>query len=58
MPTASGAEQRLFVEGDEIAYSRGGVIAELRDPFLQVKLLENQRETQCTKSFNMTNSGI
>lgn len=38
VPTAAGPEQRLFVEGDDVAYARGGVISELRDPFLQVSL--------------------
>ena len=36
VPTAGGSEQRLFVEGDEQAYAKGGIISELRDPFLQV----------------------
>ena len=39
VPTAGGAEQRLFLEGDNKAYERGGVIRELRDPFLQVPAL-------------------
>ena len=37
VPTASSAEQRLYVEGDSKLYHRGGVINELRDPFLQVR---------------------
>ena len=36
VPAASSAEQRLYVEGDAKLYHRGGVINELRDPFLQV----------------------
>lgn len=36
VPTAAGAEQRLFVDGDEKLYMRGGVMSELRDPFLRV----------------------
>ena len=36
VPSAAGPEQRLYLEGDEKAYARGGVIAELRDPFLHV----------------------
>lgn len=36
VPTAGGSEQRLFLEGDEQAYAKGGIISELRDPFLQV----------------------
>jgi hypothetical protein len=36
VPAASGAEQRLYLEGDSKVYHRGGVINELRDPFLQV----------------------
>ena len=37
VPTASSAEQRLYVEGDSKLYHRGGVINELRDPFLQAR---------------------
>ncbi len=37
VPTASSAEQRLYVEGDAKLYHRGGVINELRDPFIQVR---------------------
>lgn len=36
VPAASGAEQRLYLEGDDKVYHRGGVINELRDPFIQV----------------------
>lgn len=34
--TAAGAEQRLFIEGNDQLYTRGGVMSELRDPFLRV----------------------
>ena len=37
VPTASSAEQRLYVEGDAKLYHRGGVINELRDPFIQAR---------------------
>ena len=36
VPTAQGAEQRLFLDGDDKLYTRGGVMSELRDPFLRV----------------------
>jgi len=36
VPTAEGAEQRLFLDGDDKLYTRGGVMSELRDPFLRV----------------------
>lgn len=36
VPTAAGAEQRLFIEGNDQLYTRGGVMSELRDPFLRV----------------------
>ena len=36
VPTAEGAEQRLFLDGDDKIYTRGGVMSELRDPFLRV----------------------
>lgn len=37
VPTAEGAEQRLFLDGDDKLYTRGGVMSELRDPFLRVR---------------------
>ena len=37
VPAAAGGEQRIFLEGDEAIYSRGSVIGELRDPFLNVR---------------------
>ena len=36
VPTAAGVEQRLFVDGDDKLYTRGGVMSELQDPFLRV----------------------
>ncbi len=36
VPSAVGGEQRIFLQGDEAVYSRGGVLAELRDPFTRV----------------------
>lgn len=36
VPSAAGGEQRLFLEGDETLYNRGGILNELRDPFLRV----------------------
>lgn len=37
VPTAAGPEQRLYLAGDDRIYQRGSIIAELRDPFLQVR---------------------
>ncbi|KAK9833541.1 hypothetical protein WJX81_003669 [Elliptochloris bilobata] len=42
VPTAEGPEQRMYLSGDEAIYSRGGVLRELRDPFLHALAL---RET-------------
>lgn len=36
VPTAAGSDQRLYLAGDDRIYQRGSIIAELRDPFLQV----------------------
>lgn len=39
--TASGGNpdgERIYVEGDLATYKRGGVLSELRDPFLRVSL--------------------
>ncbi len=36
VPTAAGSDQRLYLAGDDRIYERGSIIAELRDPFLQV----------------------
>lgn len=36
VPAAAGPEQRIFLEGDQQIYARGGVMGELRDPFLRV----------------------
>lgn len=38
VPTLSGDEQRIFIEGGPAIYSRGGILDELRDPFLRVSL--------------------
>jgi hypothetical protein len=37
VPTAAGSDQRLYLAGDDRIYQRGSIIAELRDPFLQVR---------------------
>ena len=37
VPSAVGKQQRIFLEGDEAAYSRGGIMSELRDPFIRVR---------------------
>ncbi len=39
VPSAVGGEQRIFLQGDEAIYARGGVLAELRDPFTRVRVL-------------------
>ena len=36
VPTATGREQRLFIDGNDQGYTRGGFMSELRDPFLRV----------------------
>ena len=36
VPSAVGRQQRIFLEGDEKGYSRGGIMGELRDPFIRV----------------------
>ncbi|KAK9809820.1 hypothetical protein WJX73_009764 [Symbiochloris irregularis] len=46
VPTSSGAEQRLFLEGDARAYDRGGVMRELRDPFLQALAMREAYEEE------------
>lgn len=38
--------QRLFLEGDESMYSRGGVLNELRDPFLRALSLRDTHERE------------
>ena len=35
VPTAARGEQRVFLEGDQRRYERGGIMSELRDPFLR-----------------------
>lgn len=44
VPAAEGSEQRLFIDGDNSIYSRGGVMSELRDPFLRVCPCIEQRQ--------------
>ncbi|KAL3151955.1 hypothetical protein ABBQ32_001080 [Trebouxia sp. C0010 RCD-2024] len=46
VPTAAGAEQRLFVDGDEKLYMRGGVMSELRDPFLRAISMQHTYEAE------------
>ncbi|GAB4818947.1 hypothetical protein N2152v2_005993 [Parachlorella kessleri] len=41
VPSAVGGEQRIFLQGDEAVYSRGGVLAELRDPFTRAMSLQD-----------------
>ena len=40
VPSAAGTERRLFLEGTPAMFNRGGVLGELRDPFLQVLSLD------------------
>lgn len=42
VPSAAGPEQRLYLEGTPKIYLRGGVIGELRDPFLRVSSSRGQ----------------
>ncbi len=42
VPSAVGGEQRIFLQGDEAIYSRGGVLAELREPFTRVRVSPRQ----------------
>ncbi|CAG9466218.1 unnamed protein product [Pedinophyceae sp. YPF-701] len=35
VPAAAGGDQRLYLEGGEAVFQRGGVLSELRDPFLR-----------------------
>lgn len=46
MPAALGGEQRLFIEGGPRAYSRGGVLDELRRPFLAALTSEESVEAE------------
>lgn len=39
VPSAAGGEQRVFLDGSDQIYARGGVMSELRDPFVRVTLL-------------------
>ncbi len=47
VPSAVGRQQRIFLEGDEKGYSRGGIMGELRDPFIRVGLLCIDAMTAC-----------
>lgn len=38
IPTAAGPDQRLFVVGGQTIYDRGGILNELRDPFVRVRV--------------------
>ncbi|KAK9828359.1 hypothetical protein WJX74_010700 [Apatococcus lobatus] len=46
VPAAAGAEQRIFLEGDQQIYARGGVMGELRDPFLRALSLKEVHEEE------------
>lgn len=46
VPTATGKEQRLFVDGNDQVYSRGGVMSELRDPFLRAISMQHTYEAE------------
>lgn len=36
VPAYGGGEQRIYIEGGPSVYERGGVLNELRDPFIRV----------------------
>lgn len=38
VPCAAGGEQRIYLEGGPALYERGGVLGELREPFIRVCL--------------------
>ena len=44
MPAVLGGEQRVYLEGGPKAYSRGGVLDELRRPFLSAIASDDQAE--------------
>lgn len=46
VPTAAGKEQRLFLDGDDKLYTRGGVMSELRDPFLRAVSMQHTYEAE------------
>eukprot|EP00891_Asterochloris_glomerata_P002836 jgi/Astpho2/2836/Aster-00996 len=46
VPSAVGRQQRIFLEGDEKGYSRGGIMGELRDPFIRVHVQSIQISAQ------------
>lgn len=37
VPCAAGGEQRIYLEGGPALYERGGVLGELREPFIRVR---------------------
>ncbi|RMZ52029.1 hypothetical protein APUTEX25_001223, partial [Auxenochlorella protothecoides] len=41
VPTLSGPDQRLFIEGGPAIYQRGGILDELRDPFIKAIAAED-----------------
>jgi hypothetical protein len=43
VPSYSGGEQRIFLEGGPRIYERGGVLNELRDPFVRVSHMRRQQ---------------
>ena len=46
MVTKAGREERIFLEGNESYYRRGGVLSELRDPFLKVAAAQTMYEIE------------
>ena len=46
MPAAMGGEQRIYIEGGIKAYDRGGVLNELRRPFLSALSTEDAAEEE------------
>ncbi|QDZ22909.1 hypothetical protein HOP50_09g54580 [Chloropicon primus] len=44
--TKSGLEERIFLDGDESYYRRGGILSELRDPFLKVAAAQTMYEIE------------
>ena len=41
-----GQEQRIFLDGNESYYTRGGILRELRDPFLKVAAAQSAYERE------------
>ena len=44
--TNSGREERIFLDGNDAYYNRGGVLSELRDPFLKVAAAQTMYEIE------------